>query len=184
MISSRIVQDWGWPGPGEPYRVEHEFPVPIAGPPAPPLPYLYSIAAGTHPSDNPPYDQMSFRFQSGFPSYDIEYVPKLIADGSGANIPMPGSQSILRVVFRTAQAHLENGTSSIVSAPAPVIGYPAITRYASAGDFEGYVTYGIGVGRPADTNPQTRVRVYEVEKIELGRHLYVVAIQVDATPWR
>ncbi|WP_166790391.1 AMIN-like domain-containing (lipo)protein [Cryobacterium tagatosivorans] len=184
VISSRIAKDWGWPGPGEPYRVAHENEVPIAPPPAPPLPYLYSIAAGAHPSDNPPYNQLSFRFQNGFPSYDIEYVPKLIADGSGANIPMPGTNAILRVVFRQAQAHLENGTSSIVSAPAPVIGYPAITRYASGGDFEGYVSYGIGVGRPADTNPQTRVRVYEVEKIELGRHLYVVAIQIDATPWR
>lgn len=182
VISSRIAADWGWPGPGEPYRVAHE--ISITAPPEPPLPYLYSIAAGAHPSDNPPYDQMSFRFKGGFPSYDVEYVPKLIADGSGANIPMPGTNAILRVVFRQAQAHLENGTSSIVSAPAPVIGYTAITRYASAGDFEGYVSYGIGVGRPADTNPQTRVRVYEVEKIELGQHLYVVAIQVDATPWR
>ena len=97
---------------------------------------------------------------------------------------MPGTDAILRVVFRQAQAHLEDGTSSIVSAPPEVIGYPAITRYASAGDFEGYLSYGIGVGRPADTNPQTRVRVYEVEKIELGEHLYVVAIQVDTTPWQ
>ena len=184
VISSRITHDWGWPGPGEPYRTTHDNKVPVSPPPAPALPYLYSIGVGTHPSDNPAYDQLSFRFAGAFPSYDIEYVPKLIADGSGANIPMPGTDAILRVVFRQAQAHLEDGTSSIVSAPPEVIGYPAITRYASAGDFEGYLSYGIGVGRPADTNPQTRVRVYEVEKIELGEHLYVVAIQVDSTPWQ
>jgi len=132
----------------------------------------------------PPYDQLSFRFSGGLPGYDIEYVPRLIADGSGANIPLPGTQAILRVVFRQAQAHLENGTSSVTLAPAPVIGHAALARYAAAGDFEGYVSYGLGVGRPADTNPQTRVRVYEVEKIEQGRHLYVVAIQLDATPWQ
>ena len=35
-----------------------------------------------------------------------------------------------------------------------------------------------------DTVPQTPVRVYEVEKIEQGEHLYVVAIQIDSTQWR
>ncbi|MEO6200646.1 MAG: hypothetical protein ABIX44_05725 [Cryobacterium sp.] len=158
--------------------------MPIAEPPAPPLPYLYSIGAGTHPSANPPYDQLSFRFQGGFPSYDIEYVPQLVAEGSGARIPLPGTDAILRVVFRQAQAHLENGGSSIISAPPAAIGHSAISRYAPAGDIEGFVTYGIGIGRTAGTHPQTRVRVYEVERIALGKHLYVVAIQVDATPWR
>lgn len=184
VISSHLAHDWGWPGPGAPFTTTHTYQVPIAPAPAPPLPYLYTIAAGAHPTDAPPYDQMSFRFKGAFPSYDIEYVPKLIADGSGAIIPMPGTSSILRVVFHMAQAHLENGSSSIVKAPPAVIGYTAITRYAAAGDFEGYVSYGIGVGRPVTPSPHTRVRVYEVEKIEQGQHLYVVAIQVDATLWR
>ena len=32
--------------------------------------------------------------------------------------------------------------------------------------------------------PETKVRVYEVEKIEQGQHLYVVAVQLDATSWK
>lgn len=184
VISSRISHDWGWPGPGAPYKITHQYQVPIAQPPEPPVPYLYTIGVGAHPSDAPPYDQMSFRFKGDFPSYDIEYVPELVADGSGLGIPMPGTSSILRVVFHVAQAHTEDGKSSIVSAPPAFIGYKGITRYASAGDFEGYVSYGIGVGRPLSTSPHTPVRVYEVEKIEQGQHLYVVAIQVDTTQWR
>ncbi|TFD31823.1 hypothetical protein E3T40_13770 [Cryobacterium sp. TMT1-19] len=90
--------------------------------------------------------------------------------------------------FRTglacADADFPGGGASPGTAPPEVLGYGAITRYAPAGDFEGYVTYGIGVGRPMDTVPQTPVRVYEVEKIEQGQHLYVVAIQIDSTLWR
>jgi hypothetical protein len=185
VISSRIVLDWTWPGPGRPFKATHENPVPIAPPPAAPLPTLYAIGAGMHPAETPPFDQMSFRFQGGFPSYDIEFVPELIADGSGLPVPMPGTGAILEVVFHGAQAHTADGTAStITSAPAPAIGYPALTSYAPAGDFEGVLSYGIGVGRPMDPVPETKVRVYEVEKIERGQHVYVVAVQLDASYWK
>ena len=157
----------------------------MAPPPAEPLPTLYTIGAGQHPSDTPPYDQLSFRFNGAFPSYDISFVPELIADGSGLPVPMPGTGAILKVVFHGAQAHTADGkASTIKSSPAPSIGYRALTRYAPAGDFEGVLSYGIGVGRPGTAVPQTKVRVYEVEKIEQGRHLYVVAIQLDASSWK
>lgn len=185
VISSTVALDWTWPGPGQPFRVTHENPVPISPPPAAPLPELYAIGAGMHPADTPPYDQLSFRFQGGFPGYDIEFVPELLGDGSGLPVPMPGTGAILKVVFHGAQAHTAEGTAStITSAPAPAIGYPALTSYAPAGDFEGVLTYGVGVGRPVTTVPETKVRVYEVEKIEGGQHLYVVAIQLDATFWK
>ena len=50
----------------------------------------------------------------------------------------------------------------------------ALTSYAPAGEFEGVLSYGIGVGRPTDTVPETKVRVYEVDlapgarKVRLG----------------
>ena len=184
VISSRVTQNWTLPGPDQPITVTHDNPLPIAPPPEPPLPYLYTIGVGAHSSDAPPYDQMSFRFKGGFPGYELRFVPERGADASGLPIPMPGTNGILRVVFNVAQAHTERGESSVVSAPPAVIGFDAITRYAPAGDFEGYVTYGIGIGRPMDTVPRTQVRVYEVEKIEQGEHLYVVAIQIDSTVWR
>ncbi|MBT1001213.1 hypothetical protein KIH31_01245 [Paenarthrobacter sp. DKR-5] len=185
VISSRISHDWGWPGPGAAFRITHQYKVPIAQPPEPPLPYLRTIGVGRHPSDSPPYDQISFRFKGAFPSYDVEYVPQLISDGSGLPVPMPGAGSILRIVFHNAQAHTLDGKSStIVSAPPQAVGFKGITRYAPAGDFEGVVTYGVGVGRPVSKLPHTPVRIYEVEKIEQGQHLYVVAVQVDTTAWR
>ena len=46
------------------------------------------------------------------------------------------------------------------------------------------LSYGIGVGRPMNAVPETKVRVTEVEKIEQGQHLYVVAIQLDSSAWK
>jgi hypothetical protein len=73
VISSRISHNWDWPVPETPYRITHEYQVPIAQPPAPPL----RIGAGGHPPANPPYDQISFRFQGAFPSYDVAYTQEL-----------------------------------------------------------------------------------------------------------
>ena len=185
VISTRIVLDWTWPGPGSPFEETNENPVPVAPPPAAPLPALYAIGAGSHPTENPPYDQMSFRFLGGFPSYNIEFVPELIADGSGLPVDMPGTGAILKVVFDGAQAHTEDGTASTITRePGPALGYPALTSYAAAGDFEGVVSYGIGVGRPVDPVPETKVRVWEVEKVERGQVVYVVAVQLDASYWK
>ena len=184
VLAARISYGWAWPGPGQPATVGHDNAVPVAPPPNPPLPVLTSIGVGAHPLASPPYDQLSFRFEGGFPGYELEYVPVLTGDASGLPIPMDGTDSILRVVFRLAQAHTEVGTSSVLEAPPTGVGLSAITRYAPAGDFEGTVTYGIGVGRPMPSTVNTAVRVYEVERIEQGRHLFVVAVQVDASPWR
>ncbi len=183
VIASKVTHDWAWPGAAA-FRTTHENPVPIAPPPAAPLPTLYSIGAGQHPANTPPYDQMSFRFEGGFPGYTIEVVPELIADGSGETIPMPNTGTILAVAFRGAQAHTADGSAgSVTSAPPASVGYVALTKYAPAGDFEGVVSYGIGIGRPLEVVPETKVRVVEVEKIEQGKHLYVVALQFDRSSW-
>jgi hypothetical protein len=55
--------------------------------------------------------------------------------------------------------------------------------YAQGGDFEGVLTYGIGITRPVPhSNPQLAVRAYEVETVTAGgQHRYTVAIDIDAT---
>ena len=184
VISAALRHDWGVPATGSPWSIPHQVRPPIAQPPEPGLPYLYTIGVGAHPTgETRPYDQISFRFKGAFPGYEIEYVPELTQDGSGATIPLPGTAAVLRIRFTPAQAHTEDGASSVVSAPDGAVGFTAITSYADAGDYEGYVTYGVGIGRAGST-AQSQIRVIEVEKIEQGQHLFVVAVQVDQTPWR
>ena len=86
-------------------------------------------------------------------------------------------------MFTQARAHTADGTrSTIIAQPGRPIGYPWMTDFAQAGDFEGVLTYGIGVTRPIPhSNPQTSVRAYEVETVTAsGQHLYVVAIDIAA----
>jgi hypothetical protein len=65
--------------------------------------------------------------------------------------------------------------------PSPSAARPAAAR--SVGDFEGVVTYGIGIAWPVPhSNPQFAVRATGVEKgTAQGQHVYIVAIDVDAT---
>ena len=58
-----------------------------------------------------------------------------------------------------------------------------MTSYSNAGDYKGVLSYGIGVGGTGN-NPGDQVRVPEVEKIEQGQHVYVVAVQLDTTFWQ
>jgi hypothetical protein len=87
------------------------------------------------------------------------------------------------VTFREAQAHTASGGSSVVSKPPARLGMNRITSWVQAGDFEGVLTIDIGIIQPMpQSNPQFPVRAVEVEKVTAqGQHLYVVAIDIDAT---
>ena len=178
MVSSRLAYPWHWPNePARPGRVVHSYPVP-------PMPELVQISVGHHPEEHGqlPYSRMSFTFTQAFPSYHFEWVTQLVSDASGKVVPLAGTD-VLKVVFDQAQAHSADGTrSTIVSQPGRPIGYPSMTDYAWAGDYEGVLTYGIGYTRAVLlSNPQTYVRAYEVEVITAaGQHRYVVAIDINA----
>ena len=178
VVSFRLTYPWHWPNdPAMPGRVTHASA-------APPVPELVRISVGTHPGagGQPPYDRMAFTFNRAFPSYRFAFTSKLIGDASGAVIPLRGS-GVLKIVFTLAQAHTADGTrSTIVSQPARNLGFPRMTDYAQAGDFEGVLTYGIGVTWPVPhANPQLPVRAYEAETITpAGQHQYVIAIDISA----
>ena len=108
-------------------------------------------AAATHPTlvavtaiHQGAEDRVVFRFSGGLPANrSAQYVAHLVADGSGKVIPVAG-RAILQVSFRSAQAHDAQGSTA-----------PARTAYrlpnamlsVRSGDFEGVVTYGIGLAK-------------------------------------
>ncbi len=120
----------------------------------PPVPELVQISVGHHPEEHGqlPYSRMSFTFTRSFPSYHFDWVTQLVSDASGKVVPLAA------------------------------IGYPSMTDFARAGDYEGVLTYGIGYTRAVLlSNPQTYVRAYEVEVVTAARqHRYVVAIDINA----
>ncbi|MGH3418959.1 MAG: AMIN-like domain-containing (lipo)protein [Streptosporangiaceae bacterium] len=179
VVSSRIAYPWHWPNdPAGPGRVTHAYAVP-------PVPELVQISVGNHSEEHGqlPYNRMSFTFTTAFPNYHFEWVGKLVSDVSGQVVSLHGTD-VLKIVFTKAQAHTADGArSTIVSQPGRPIGYPFMNDFAQAGDFEGVLTYGIGVTRPVlHSNPQTMVRAYEVEVVTAtGQHRYVVAIDIDGS---
>lgn len=158
---SRIAYPWGVPT--APARVSHPNRVPVAPPPEPPLPYLVGIEAGDHPEDGPGYSRITFTFRGGFPTYHLEYVAAVRAEGTNEAIPLPGN-AFLRIRFVQAQAHDERGISTVTASPRPELGYRTLLGYGFAGDFEGYLTYGLGLRVPADSDGALPVRAVEVTR--------------------
>lgn len=179
VLSSRLAYPWHWPNDvTRPGHVTHASAVP-------PVPELVQISVGNHPgmTGERPFNRMSFTFTTAFPGYHFEFASKLVSDPSGKVIPLDG-QGVLEIVFTGAQAHTADGRrSSIMSWPAPHIGYQRMADYAQGGDFEGVLTYGIGITWPVEhSNPQIAVRAYEVERVTAsGQHRYTVAIDADAS---
>jgi hypothetical protein len=178
VVSYRVTYPWHWPNDvTNPANVRHATSVP-------PVPQLVAIRVGDHPggSGERPYNRMSFTFTTGFPSYQVGFVSALTNDASGQPVPLAGND-VLRVIFRQAQGHTANGGSSVTTQPPARLGLSRMVGWAPAGDFEGVLTYGIGIRRPVpNSNPQFAVRTTEVEKVTAqGKHLYVVTIDIDAT---
>lgn len=145
--------DWrvtyGWAVPASPARVTHPVRVPVTAAPGEPLPVLVRIQVGDHPSEG--FSRITFAFRGPTPSYQVGYVSRVQSDGSGDPVSLPGS-TFLALRFDPAQAHDSAGRST-VSAPPRSIGYPTLRGWAPAGDFEGYVSFGLGVQTPGARLP-------------------------------
>jgi hypothetical protein len=113
----------------------------------PPLSTLVAIRAAHHPEATPRYDRVVFEFSGPVPLIQAQYVRSLVGAGSGLPVAISGN-AILELTMRMAQAHNEQGQAT---APTRVrLGMPNVKEVASSGDFEGVVSYGIGVARKSE----------------------------------
>ena len=96
---------------------------------------LSSAAAGCHSG----YDRFVVRVGSGGkPGYDVRYVSQIIADPSGNPVSLLGTKR-LRVIIRNATGH------TLPSTLTP--GCSNLRQVKKAGDFEGVVSFGLGLRR-------------------------------------
>ena len=159
--------------------IKHTIKPPIAPPPAPPLPYLVGIYVGDHPEGKPAYARISFYFRGAFPGYSFGYVPSVTSDGKGEPIPLQGN-AFIRIGFVDAQAHDDSGASTIKVKPAETIGLHNLKSYGFAGDFEGHVTFGLGVQVAPGSDQILPLRTGELKKPDgAGGFFYVVHLDVQ-----
>jgi hypothetical protein len=108
----------------------------------PPLSALIDdVRTGTHPG----YDRLTIEFENGQPG-SIEIRPQantnFITDPKGDTVRLAG-QVGLKVVIHTADAH-----TSYTGPTDMKTGYAGLMEVRQVGDFEGYVSYGLGLAKP------------------------------------
>ncbi len=117
-----------------PVTVTHKVPVP-------PVPVITAVRTAQHPECG--YDRIVLDVSGPLPGYSVRYVTQAKADASGATIVLPGKRYLL-ITLRPAQAHTLAGAATVASGIQRP-GYPALTSWALAGDFEGVVTLAAGL---------------------------------------
>jgi hypothetical protein len=144
-----------------------------------PLPYLAEIHVGNHSTENPGYGRISFYFRGGMPSYNLNYAREVLSEGRGEPIALEGN-AFLRIQFSDARQHNDAGKTTLTVKPDARIGYPNLVSYGFGGDFEGYVTYGLGIQVAANSDQVLPVRVGELTKKPDGKggYFYVVAFDI------
>ncbi len=78
------------------------------------------------------------------PGYDARYVRRIVADPSGRPVTLPGTARI-RIRFNLAAGHDNRGTNLLAGTLTPRC--PSLLQVKKAGDFEGTVTFGLGLKR-------------------------------------
>jgi hypothetical protein len=105
---------------------------------------LVAVRAGRHAG----FDRVVFELDGTLPGYRVQYVPKVVQDGSGFPVALAG-KAFVQVVLTPTNAHLDSGAPSWPGPKRFSPGFPAVRQVAFAGDFEGYVTFGLGISQPS-----------------------------------
>jgi hypothetical protein len=112
----------------------------LAGAAAPADPTLVEIRAAHYPG----YDRIVFEFSGGLPDVTrARWVDRLRKDPSNKPAKVQGN-AFIRVLFRQAVAH-DDGGQPTVSPLRRAYDLPNIAHVAVIGDYEGYVSVGIGL---------------------------------------
>jgi len=101
---------------------------------------VFGGSAGCHAG----FDRFVLRARSATPGYDVRYVNQIVRDGSGTPVALEGTKRI-RVLVRDARGHTTGGTNLLPSTLTPHCSN--LRQLKNAGDFEGLVTFGLGLRR-------------------------------------
>jgi hypothetical protein len=113
--------------------------------PVPPIPVITAVRTAAHPECG--YDRLVLDISGPMPGYEIRYVTHVAADPGGVPVTLPG-RSYLLITLHPANAHTEAGAATVTQR-ARALGYPELRGYVLSGDFEGVVTFVLGLQKKA-----------------------------------
>ena len=100
---------------------------------------LEHVRVGRHST----FDRVVFEFRAGTPAWSARYVPRVVHAGSGLPVRLPGN-AFLHVVFQHTRIDRPSaGTAPIARTPR----FATLLQLKEAGDFEGVVSFGLGLRR-------------------------------------
>jgi hypothetical protein len=108
------------------------------------MPMLVAIRTGSHDG----YDRVVLEFRNDLPSWRVGYVDEVTSE-SGATVPLEGSASLF-VQVDPAWAHDQNTPphdATYTGARSLTPGYPTLRQVRWVDEFEGHLTFGIGLQR-------------------------------------
>jgi len=106
--------------------------------------YLTAVRVGEYAS----YDRVVFQFSGGLPAVTADRVAAVYTDPKGTPVALAG-QSYLHVVFRGASGVCPQPMQRTWTGPSVLTPYyPQLLMVSAAGDFEGYLSFGIGLAAP------------------------------------
>ena len=120
----------------------------------PPGALLVDISTGLHEG----FDRIVFEFEEGLPGYRIQYVePPIRGEFSGLPVEIAGN-AFLRVSFRSAAGFDPSTGEPTYHGPLEIAtGLPSLLEAEGTGDFEGVLTWVLGLAEEVD------FRVLELE---------------------
>lgn len=115
------------------------------------------------------FDRMVVDLSGPAAGYTVRYVPVVVQDGSGLEIPLRGSAFLQVTVNAPSYDSSGNATYSPVSQTelSDVSGYQTFRQVAYAGSFEGYTSLGLGV------RARLPFRVFTLDGPDSGSRLVV-----------
>ncbi len=113
---------------------------PKSSPGSGPQAEVFGVATGCRAN----FDRFVIRARFATPSYRVRYVRRIVGDGSGLPVPLRGTKRI-RVLIRNARGHTQGGMNLLPAVRTPLCSN--LRQIKLAGDFEGVVTFGLGLRR-------------------------------------
>ena len=104
---------------------------------------ITNARTGQHPC----YDRFVVDVRGDLQGFDVQYVKKVVKDGSGIHVPLRGAADLQ--VIAVANPHDNNGVATYTprndSEAVNVTGYRTFRQVAYADGFEGQTRFGLGV---------------------------------------
>jgi hypothetical protein len=102
-------------------------------------------------ADQGAFDRITFEFDGGLPGYEVRYVePPIIYDPSGETMEIEGTAFIV-VRMEPAAGHDPDTGSETYTGPLELKpGLPALVEAERVGDFEGVLSWALGLSAEAD----------------------------------